>query len=174
VKVAVVGLWHLGTVTAACLASGGHEVTGFDADPAVTDALVRGVPPIFEPGLEQLVKDGLAAGRLRFTSDAQTAVAGADVIWITIDTPVDAEDRADVDAVVRAATALFPHLRDGALMLVSSQVPVGTTARLERLFAREAAGRRAAFAYAPENLRLGKALDVFMHPDRVVARTRSA
>lgn len=174
VKVAVAGLWHLGSVTAACLASGGHDVTGFDANPRVTESLARGVPPLFEPGLEQLVKDGLASGRLHFTSDAHAAVSDADVIWITIDTPVDDEDRADVDFVVRAVAALFPHVRDGALMLVSSQVPVGTTARLERLFDAQAGGRRLGFAYSPENLRLGKAIEVFTRPDRVVAGTRRA
>jgi UDPglucose 6-dehydrogenase len=78
-----------------------------------------------------------------------------------------------VESVVRAAASLFPHLRDGAVMLVSSQLPVGTTQRLESMFAETAGGRRAGFAYSPENLRLGKAIDVFAHPDRVVAGVRS-
>jgi len=172
-KVCVFGLWHLGTVTAACLAAAGHDVIGLDADAAVVERLSRGTPPLFEPGLEDLVKSGLAAGRLRFTGDAAAAARGADLVWITIDTPVDEEDRADVESVVRAAASLFPHLRDGAVMLVSSQVPVGTTHRLESMFAETAGGRRAGFAYSPENLRLGKAIDVFTHPDRVVAGVRS-
>lgn len=173
-KVCVYGLWHLGTVTAACLASGGHDVTGLDPDARTIDALQGGKPPLFEPGLEDLVKQGLAQGRLRVTADPAAAVSDADVVWITVDTPVDDEDRADVDSVVRGVSALFPHLRDGALVLISSQVPVGTTRRLEELFARDANGRTAGFAYSPENLRLGKAIEVFTRPDRVVAGVRSA
>jgi UDPglucose 6-dehydrogenase len=170
-KVCVSGLWHLGTVTAACLASAGHDVTGLDPDPGVIERLGRGTPPLFEPGLEDLVKSGLASGRLRFTTNV-AAAAGADLVWITTDTPVDDEDRADVESVVQGAAALFPHLRDGALVIVSSQVPVGTTRRLERMFEAVANGRRAGFGYSPENLRLGKAIEVFTKPDRVVAGVR--
>ena len=172
-KVCVSGLWHLGSVTAACLASAGHDVTGLDPDPNVIERLGRGTPPLFEPGLEDLVKSGLASGRLRFTTDP-AAAANADVVWITTDTPVDDDDRADVESVVQGAAALFPHLRDGALVIVSSQVPVGTTRRLESLFEAVAKGRRAGFGYSPENLRLGKAIEVFTRPDRVVAGVRSA
>jgi len=172
-RVCVCGLWHLGTVTAACLASAGHDVSGLDRDAGVVDRLSQGTPPLFEPGLEDLVKSGLAAGRLRFTGDVAAAVTGADVVWITVDTPVDDEDRADVESVVLGAAALFPHLRDGALVLVSSQLPVGTTRRFEAMFAETANGRRVGFAYSPENLRLGKAIEVFMQPDRVVAGVRS-
>ena len=172
-KVAVVGLWHLGTVTAACLASAGHEVVGLDSDPAVVAGLAAGQPPLFEPGLDDLVKAGLASGRLRFTHDAAAAVGHADVVWIAYDTPVDDDDRADVELVVQRTAGLFPHLSNDTLVLISSQVPVGTTRRLEQLFARESRGRSVAFAYSPENLRLGKAIDVFTKPDRVVVGARS-
>src|SRR5262249_7302954 len=107
------------------------------------------------------------------TTDTADAVRDADVVWVTVDTPVDDEDRADVESVVRGVAALFPHLRNGALVLTSSQVPVGTTRRLEAMFAEAAAGRRVGFAYSPENLRLGKAIEVFTRPDRVVAGVRS-
>src|SRR4051794_3059192 len=172
-NVCVAGLWHLGSVTAACLASGGHHVVGLDSDDAVVAGLNAGTPPLFEPGLEALVKNGIASGRLRFTSD-DAAVATADVVWITVDTPVDDEDRADVESVVSRVARLFPHLKNGALVLVSSQLPVGTTGRLEAMFHAVAAGRRVGFAYSPENLRLGKAIEVFTHPDRVVVGVRSA
>jgi len=173
VNVCVYGLWHLGSVTAACLASAGHQVTGTDADPEIVAHLAGGVPPLFEPGLAALVEEGLAAGRLRFTADVASAVAGAEVVWVTCDTPVDEQDRANVEAVVQGATSLLPHLSDGALVLVSSQVPVGTTARLERAFEAIAAGRQVGFACSPENLRLGHAIAAFTNPDRVVVGTRS-
>lgn len=170
-QVCVFGLWHLGSVTAACMAE--HFPTvGIDPDGAVTAALGEGRPPLFEPGLPDLVRQGLASGRLRFTSDLR-GVAGADLVWITFDTPVDENDQADVELVVARVQELFPHLTSGAVVLVSSQVPVGTTARLERAFAAVAAGRRVDFACSPENLRLGRALDVFRKPDRIVVGARS-
>ena len=172
-KVCVLGLWHLGTVIAACLAQGGHDVTGLDFDAAVVAALAAGTPPLFEPGLEDLVKAGLASGRLGFTTDVAEAVRAADIVWVAYDTPVDDDDRADVEHVVAQCRRLFPHLRDGTLLLLSSQVPVGTTRRLEQMFASESPGRTVGFGYSPENLRLGKAIDVFTHPDRVVAGVRA-
>ena len=172
-KVCVLGLWHLGTVTAACLASGGHDVIGLDFDPAIVAGLDVGKPPLFEPGLEDLVKAGLASGRLRFTTDGVLAAGDADIVWVAYDTPVDVDDRADVAYVIERAARLFPHLRDEALMLISSQVPVGTTRQLEQTFASVSRGRTVGFGYSPENLRLGKAIDVFTHPDRVVVGVRS-
>src|SRR4249919_954169 len=119
-NVCVVGLWHLGTVTAACLASAGHQVTGLDAEPAVVDALLAGKPPVFEPALADLVEAGLASGHLHFTTDIATATYRADVVWIAFDTPVDEEDRADTTFVLDRAAWLFPFLADGTLVLVSS------------------------------------------------------
>jgi UDPglucose 6-dehydrogenase len=173
VKVCVVGLWHLGTVTAACLASGSHDVCGLDFDASVIAGLSQGRPPVSEPGLEDLVREGLSSRRLRFTTDVALAVSDADVVWVTYDTPVDDEDRADVEHVVGRVTTLFPHLRDGVLVLLSSQLPVGTTRQLEQAFCGDAGGRSVSFAYSPENLRLGKAISVFTQPDRVVVGVRS-
>lgn len=171
-NVCVFGLWHLGSVTAACLAGAGHDVTGLDPDPAVVAGLAAGCPPLFEPGLEELVREGLAGGRLRFTTEAAEALAGAEMVWVTDDTPVDDDDRADVDFVVERVAGLFPHLAAGALVLVSSQVPVGTTRRLEQAYAAAFPGGSASFAYSPENLRLGRAMQAFRDPDRVVAGVR--
>lgn len=170
-RLCVYGLWHLGSVTAAVMAE--HFPTlGLDPDPTVVDGLQDGRPPIFEPGLEELVRQGLAAGRLEFTAEL-ARVATADVVWVAFDTPVDQDDRADVDLVVRHVERLFPHLGDGTVVLLSSQVPVGTTARLEAAFAAVSAGRRVEFACSPENLRLGKALEVFRKADRIVVGTRT-
>jgi UDPglucose 6-dehydrogenase len=172
VKVCVLGLWHLGPVTAACLAAGGHDVTGLGFDPAVVAGLAAGSPPVFEPGLEELVKAGLDSDALRYTTDAAEATKAADVVWATYDTPVDDDDRADVEYVVERIRKVFPHLRDGALVLVSSQMPVGTAHRLEQMFANESGGRTVGFGCSPEHLRLGKAIAVFTQPDRVVVSVR--
>ena len=140
--------------------------------PRVVDGLTMGTPPVFEPGSKiSLCAD--SHGRLRFTRDA-SAVSAADVVWMTADTPVDENDKADVASIVTGITGLFPHIQDGALVIMSSQVPVGTTALLEKSFETYSHGRRVRFAYAPENLRLGKAIDVFTRPDRVVVGLRHA
>ena len=173
-KVCVMGLWHLGTVTAACLASGGHNVVGLDLDAATVTGLRAGRPPVFEPGLAELVNKGLAEGRLRFATDVAPAVDGADVVWVAYDTPVDDEDRADVDYVVERASRLFPYLSSGTLVLISSQLPVGTTRRLEQAYAASGQHGSVSFAYSPENLRLGRAITAFTQPDRVVVGVRSA
>jgi UDPglucose 6-dehydrogenase len=173
VKVAVLGLWHQGAVTAACLASAGHDVAAWDPDAAIVASLGRGEPAVAEPGLRELVAAGQRAGRLRVTSVLGDAVGDAAIVWIAFDTPVDADDRADVDFVLRQAAAAFPHLASGALVISSSQLPVGSVARLEREFAADAGGRQVTFACLPENLRLGRAIEVFTKPDRVVVGVRS-
>jgi UDPglucose 6-dehydrogenase len=171
-KVAVAGLWHLGSVTSACVAKAGIDTIGIDRDSLVVARLNDGEPPLFEPGLAELVQQGRQAGLLSFTTDA-TAVANADLLWICYDTPVDDDDRADVDAVVGWSESLFPHLRDGAVVLVSAQLPVGTVARLERSFAAVANGRKVDFACSPENLRLGRAIGVFLDPGRIIVGVRN-
>lgn len=174
-KICVLGLWHLGTVTAACLASSAHQVVGLDFDAETVSGLQSGKPPLFEPGLEDLVKRGLAAKRLSFTTDIAEALRFAEIVWVAYDTPVDDRDRADVDFVVERVKRLFPFLKTETLVLISSQLPVGTTCRLEQAYAMAypAGEKKVSFGYSPENLRLGKAISVFTRPDRVVIGIRS-
>ncbi len=158
-RIAVAGLWHLGTVISACLASAGHEVIAFDEK---VEELQRGRPPLYEPGLSEL----LASASITFTSD-RNALRDAELLWIAYDTPVDEDDVADVEFVIARAASLFDVLRDGTLVVVSSQLPVGSVRRLEQL------APRLSFACSPENLRLGKAIESFLQPARVVAGVRS-
>ena len=167
-RIAVADLWHLGTVTAGCLASAGHDVIGLDEDAALVTRLRAGELPVAEPGLQEIVQAELASGRLRF-SDSFAEAAGAEVVWVTYDTPVDDEDRADIEFVHTRALRLAEQMSEGAVLLVSSQMPVGSIARLEREI-----GGRVRVACSPENLRLGKALQVFRSPDRVVVGVRDA
>ena len=173
VKVCVQGLWHLGTVTAACLASLGYDVVGFDFSTVVVNALNQGNPPLFEPQLEHLLRQGIDTKRLAFSSDADKAVSGIEVLWVAYDTPVDEDDNADVDFVIAEIEKILPHLPVGTTVLISSQMPVGSVRRLETIVARRFPGKDLGFAYSPENLRLGKALDVFLKPDRVVVGVRT-
>ena len=173
-RVCVVGLWHLGTVTAACLASGGHDVVGLDFDVETIEKLQAGHPPLFEPELEDLLKSGLADGHLSFTTNVVNAVKGAQVVWVAYDTPVDDQDQADLEFIVERVKRLFPHLEAGTLVLISSQLAVGSTRRVEQAYAAAQPGKQVSFAYSPENLRLGKAITTFMQPDRVVVGVRHA
>jgi UDPglucose 6-dehydrogenase len=168
----VLGLWHLGTVTAACLASGGHQVVGLDFDEEIIKNLGAGTPPLFEPGLEDLVKAGLASGKLRLTTNPADALREAEIVWCAYDTPVDDDDNAQVEWVIERVQRIFPYLAYGALLLVSSQIPVGTTRRLEALYREAHPTGQVTFGYSPENLRLGAAISVFTAPDRVVVGLR--
>jgi UDPglucose 6-dehydrogenase len=169
--IAVVGMWHLGTVTAACLASAGHSVIGLDEDASVIAGLAQARPPVAEPGLAEMIARECEVGRLRFSSRLEDA-AGCEVVWIAYDTPVDENDIADVEFVHRQSLKVLKHASDGTVFVVSSQMPAGSIARLEREFAPLAEVRQIQFACAPENLRLGKAIEVFLRPDRVVLGVR--
>lgn len=170
--VCVYGLWHLGSVTAACLASRGITTVGLAETAQAVAELDAGNAPLFEPGLDALIGKGIEAATLRFTSDVAAAVGTADLLWVTFDTPVDDDDVADVVYVMDRVRGTFPHLKDGAVVMISSQVPVGSTALLERDFAEVANGRTVSFAYSPENLRLGAAIQVFTQSERIVIGIR--
>src|SRR5262245_12526046 len=171
--IAVGGLWHVGTVTAACLAAEGHDVIGFDDSSETVAGLVAGRLPVFEPGLEEMVQRGTTAGRLRWSSDPRDLRA-AEILWITYDTPVDEEDRADVEQVLGRVAAMLPFVREEALVLISCQLPIGSTRRVEESYQRLCPAGTATFACSPENLRLGKAIEAFTRPDRVVVGVRRA
>ena len=171
-KVCVLGLWHLGSVTAACLASVGHEVTGLDSNSGIVEKLQKAEPPVSEPGLDGLIREGINAGQLRFTSDAKIAISSAEVLWVTYDTPVDENDQADVEFVFEEVLKLLSFLSIDTTVLVSSQLPVGSIRRFEDISAEKYPEKNIRFAYSPENLRLGKSLDVFLHPDRVIIGVR--
>lgn len=159
--IAVLGLWHLGSVTAACCAKY-FRTTGLDFDDSVITKLKEGKAPLLEPGLDDLIAGGIASKKLSFTSNAKNACANADVLWLCYDTPVNENDESDVEFVLERLRQALAHLPAGALVLISAQLPVGTCARLENEFP------RFSFAYSPENLRLGKAIDSFEKADRVV------
>jgi UDPglucose 6-dehydrogenase len=172
-KVCVYGLWHLGSVSAACLASVGHDVVGLDADQSTIDGLNLGKAPLFEPSLDELIQAGIAKKCLRFTSDVADAATDASVVWVTFDTPVDDDDVADVEFVINQIKRVLPLMADGAVVIVSSQLPVGSIRNLEFFVKENLANKQISFACSPENLRLGKALDVFLKPDRIVVGVRS-
>lgn len=172
-KICVQGLWHLGSVTAACLASVGHEVSGLDSHLESVSNLSQGRAPLFEPGLDDLLALGLAKAKLKFFSDPFQATVNAEVLWVTFDTPVSEEDEADIDFVQNNIQEVLPLLPNNTIVLVSSQMPVGSIKKLEEYSQTNFSEKQLSFACSPENLRLGKALDVFLRPDRIVVGVRN-
>lgn len=164
-KIAVVGLWHLGCVIAACLAEKGHEILAYDMNDENIHALQQHQAPIFEPGLNELIEKNSHA--LHFTFNLPD-LTNADIVWVTIDTPVDDQDIADVEYVKDQIKKILPYLKSNTLILISSQIPVGTTRNLQQFCEKEFASKKITFAYSPENLRLGKAITAFCNSDRVI------
>jgi UDPglucose 6-dehydrogenase len=164
-KIIVQGLWHLGSVTAACCAKH-FQVVGLDFDAADVAKLNSGHAPLLEPGLDELISVGLAAKKLSFTTDSKIACENADILWLTYDTPVNDNDESDVESVLANLRRALPHLPKGALVLISAQLPVGTCKKLEKEFP------QFHFACSPENLRLGKAIDSFEKAERVIVGIR--
>lgn len=165
-NIIVLGLWHLGSVTAACTARH-HRVTGLDFDEPVLAQLRVGHAPLHEPGLDDLITAGLTSGRLTFSNDA-SIVQQAEVLWVCYDTPVDVDDRSDLDWVHTRLARVLPSLRSGTVVLISAQLPVGTCAQLAKQHP------TLHFACSPENLRLGKALEAFEKPARIIVGVSSA
>ena len=166
-KIAVVGLWHLGTVTAACLANAGFEVVAYDPDAGNIENLQKGIPIIFEPGLQEILQRGISEKKFLPTSNLDD-LAAASLVWVNYDTPVDDADIADIEYVKNQIKEIIPHLEINTTILISSQLPVGTTDELQRFVTNNYPAKNISFAYSPENLRLGKAIEVFHNPERVI------
>ena len=168
-KIAMVGSGYVGLVSGTCFADFGHEVVCIDKDPAKIEALKAGRMPIYEPGLEDLVRRNVAAGRLSFTTDLAGGIAGAAAVFIAVGTPSRRGDgHADLSFVHAVAREVGAHLANDTVVVTKSTVPVGTGDEVERLIAAAAPGHRFAVASNPEFLREGAAIDDFKRPDRIV------
>jgi UDPglucose 6-dehydrogenase len=172
IQISVVGLWHLGSVTASCLAEKGFKVSAYDHDVNIINNFNKGVLPIYEPGLEDLMNINKTKGNLSFSSDL-LSISNSELIWVTYDTPVNDQDIADVEFVINNTIALFPYFKEDSVVLISSQLPVGSISYLESIFSNKFPNKNVSFACSPENLRLGKAIDVFLNPDRIIVGIRN-
>ncbi|WP_158895383.1 UDP-glucose dehydrogenase family protein [Amycolatopsis anabasis] len=161
--VGVLGVGYVGLTTAACFASLGHRVVAVDVDQSKVDELGRGVVSIGEPGLDDMVRAGLAAGRLRFTTELR-ALADAGTVLLCLPTPMGEGGVADLGALSSALGELAPILRPGCVLVTKSTVPVGTAERIPGLLGRT----DVPVVSNPEFLREGHAVHDFLHPDRIV------
>jgi UDPglucose 6-dehydrogenase len=171
-KVGVVGLGHVGLVTAACFAHVGHEVIGVDVQAERVEGLRRGNTPFYEPGLPELIRDGLDAGRLTFDQAIEAVVGGPDIVFICVGTPSRPSGEADLTQVERLALELAQHLDSYLVLVEKSTVPVKTGERLFKTMHRLGA-RDFDVVSNPEFLREGSAIADTLQPDRVVIGSQS-
>ena len=170
-KIAVIGTGYVGLVTGTCFADSGNDVTCVDIDQAKIDRLRAGEIPIYEPGLEEMVRENQSAERLTFTTDLAAAVSAAEVVYLAVGTPQGDDGSADMTALWSVVDAMAPHLRPEAIVVTKSTVPVGTCAKIFRRL-KEHTGRDCDVASNPEFLKEGSAIDDFNKPDRVVVGVR--
>jgi len=174
VKIAVIGTGYVGLVSGACFSEFGFTVTCIDKDAGKIGSLEKGVMPIYEPGLDDLVARNVAAGRLSFSTDLGPSVADADAVFIAVGTPTRRGDgHADLSFVYRAAEELAVFLTGYTVVVTKSTVPVGTGREVEALIRQANPDAQFDVASNPEFLREGAAISDFMRPDRVVVGTES-
>ena len=166
-KIAMIGTGYVGLVSGVCFSDFGHEVVCVDKDPSKIEKLEKGIVPIYEPGLDDLMAKNVAAGRLSFTGDLASAVDGADAVFIAVGTPTRRGDgHADLTYVMAAAEEIASVLTGYAVIVTKSTVPVGTNRQVKQVVAK--ANPKAEFDVAsnPEFLREGFAVEDLMNPDR--------
>ncbi|WP_449422551.1 UDP-glucose dehydrogenase family protein [Rhodanobacter lindaniclasticus] len=177
-KVTIFGTGYVGLVTGACLAEMGNHVLCVDIDGPKVERLKQGVIPIFEPGLEAIVRRNHAEGRLEFTTDAAAAIAHGELIFIAVGTPPDEDGSADLSYVLAVARSVGQHLDRYAVVVNKSTVPVGTADRVRETVAAELAARQVSVEFDvvsnPEFLKEGAAVDDCLRPDRIIVGSSSA
>jgi UDPglucose 6-dehydrogenase len=171
-KISIIGTGYVGLVSGACLAEVGNDVLCLDLNPEKIRILKSGGIPIHEPGLEDMVRRNVAAGRLHFTTDIAESVAFGKVQFIAVGTPPDEDGSADLQHVVAAARAIGRHMQGRKVIVDKSTVPVGTADRVHAAVAAELAERGLEIPFSvvsnPEFLKEGAAVEDFMRPDRIV------
>ena len=171
-KVTIVGTGYVGLVSGACLADLGNEVVCLDVDQSKIDLLNSGGIPIYEPGLEQLVRHNVHAGRLRFTADVVAAVQHGRFQFIAVGTPPDEDGSADLRHVLDAARNIGRHMSEYLVVVDKSTVPVGTADLVRQAITDELAARDVSVPFVvvsnPEFLKEGAAVEDFMKPDRII------
>ena len=166
-KITMIGTGYVGLVTGTCFAESGNDVTCLDVDTRKVDLLNKGGVPIYEPGLEELVKRNAASGRLKFTTNYEEAISKAKCVFICVGTPQDETGAADLKYVKAAAENMAPYLQRGTIVICKSTVPVGTNRKVAE-WIRSKTQTQFSIASNPEFLKEGAAIDDFTKPDRVV------
>lgn len=173
-KVAMIGSGYVGLVSGSCFSEFGADVTCIDVDSTKIKRLNQGIIPIYEPGLEDIVKNNVKQGRLKFTDQYADVIEESDLIFIAVGTPSRHGDgHADLSYVYQAAKDIAPHLKNYTVIVDKSTVPVGTARNVKRIISEVNPGADFDVASNPEFLREGAAISDFMRPDRVVIGVES-
>lgn len=176
-RIAIVGIGYVGLVSAACFADLGAEVYCVDVDEAKIQGLRQGIIPIYEPGLDTLVRRGMEAGRLHFGTSIAEVLPHVEIIFSAVGTPSDEDGSADLRHVLAVARSIGAAMTDYCLVVTKSTVPVGTWKQIQRVIEEEQAKRGVSIPFDvasnPEFLKEGNAIDDFMKPDRVVVGVQS-
>ncbi|GGD53253.1 UDP-glucose dehydrogenase family protein [Pseudoxanthomonas indica] len=171
-RVAIFGTGYVGLVTGTCLAEVGHDVICVDIDAAKVEGLNNGIIPIYEPGLEPMVKANHASGRLHFTTDAASAISHGEIVFIAVGTPPDEDGSADLQYVLAVARTIGQHIERSTVVVDKSTVPVGTADRVHAAIAEQLRARGVEVPFEvvsnPEFLKEGDAVNDCMRPDRIV------
>lgn len=171
-KIAVIGTGYVGLVTGVALSEIGHAVTCIDVDPSKVEKLSKGIPTIYEPGLEELIKKNIDSGNLHFTSEHQEGLPEAEVVYIAVGTPQRADGSANLDYVEQAALDIAANITQNIVVVIKSTVPVGTNFHIKDLINKNTKnGVRVQIASNPEFLREGSAVKDTFHGDRIVIGT---
>src|SRR6202166_3512221 len=171
-RVAMIGAGYVGLVSGACIADFGHQVVCVDKDAAKIAALERGEIPIYEPGLQELVRSNVREGRLSFSTALAEPVRQAQAVFIAVGTPSRRGDgHADLSHVYEAAKEIAAALEGFTVVITKSTVPVGTGDEVERIIRETRPDADVAVVSNPEFLREGAAIQDFKHPDRIVVGT---
>jgi UDPglucose 6-dehydrogenase len=173
-KIAVVGTGYVGLVTGTCFAETGNDVTCIDIDTRKVEKMKNGIVPIYEPGLDELFNRNATEGRLHFTTSLAEGIEGAKVIFLALPTPPGEDGSADLKYILGVSKDLGPLLKNYAVIVDKSTVPVGTAEKVHAAIAQNASPELFDVVSNPEFLREGVAIEDFMRPERVVVGTRSA
>ncbi len=171
-NICMVGTGYVGLVTGACLADFGMDVTCVDKDEAKIALLKKGISPIYEPGLEEIIHKNEKAKRLRFTTDLKEAVQRCLVIFIAVGTPPKDDGSPDLSFIFQVAESIAAHMNGYKVVVTKSTVPTGTGAQIEEILRKNPRGHKFSIVSNPEFLREGSAIEDFMRPDRVVIGSR--
>ena len=171
-KICVQGLWHLGVVTSAALTSLDFEVIALDYDESTIKNLKSNVLPVEEPGVRDLLIKANSNGLIEFT-DSPANIGGCEIFWLAYDTPIDDSDRADVNYVFSQFEKSLPFINNEAIVIISSQLPVGSARKLKNIANSVRVENNFKFCVQPENLRLGKALESFLMAESIILGTES-
>ena len=164
-KIAIVGLWHLGTVTSLCLSKIGHDIEAFDQDKKKIENFKNYISPIQEPGINELLKSNLNK-KINFNYNFKM-LANHKIVWICYDTEIDKKDKSDNAKTLSQIKRILKYVRKKTVIIISSQVQLGTIKTLEK-FDKLYLKKNLLFIYIPENLRLGNSIKLFLKPERIV------